>query len=205
MATATHLGDLTIEDAATESAGNWRDFDCFVWWRKDELESPDDWMIHYSHHRDSEILDQSNAEQIREALAPFTEGDDPDVVEESHSHWAVGHIDGFSMRVFKDGEITAAFRTFHGLMESLAGYPILDEEDFSNREYEATVENIVDAAWRLRDDYDLPENWQYEAYGWLSDHECRAIECCGDQGGYPSEESLRRAMDALFKRIAEVE
>jgi len=205
MATAIHLGDLTIEEAATESAGNWRDFDCFVWWRKDELESPDDWTIYYSKHRDSGLLDQSNSVQIRQALASFTEGDDPDVVEESHSHWAVGHIDGFSMRVFRDGEITEAFRTFHKLMESLAAYPILDEEDFSNREYEATVENIVDAAWRLRDDYDLPENWQYEVYGWLSDNECSEIECCGDQGGYPSEDSLGRAMDALFERIDEDE
>ncbi|MBI1249038.1 hypothetical protein GC197_14500 [bacterium] len=205
MATATHLGDMTIDEAANESAGNWRTFECFVWWRKDEIESPDDWMIHYSHHRDSGILDQSNAEQIREALAPFTEGDDPDVVEESHSHWAVGHIDGFSMRIFRDGEITEAFRTFHGLMESLATYPILDEEDFSNREYEATVENIVDAAWRLRDDYDLPEDWQYEVYGWLSDSECHEIESTSGQGGYPSEGSLRRAMDALFGRIEEGE
>lgn len=205
MATATHLGDMTLEEAANESAGNWRKFDCFVWWREDELDSPDHWMIHYLHHRDSGLLDQSNAEQISKALAPFTEGDDPDVVEESHSHWAVGHIDGFSMRVFKDGEITKAFRTFHGLMESLAAYPILDDEDFSNREYEATVENIVDAAWRLRDEYDLPENWQYEVYGWLSDHECSEIECTGDQGGYPSEDSLRRAMDALFERIEEDE
>lgn len=205
MATATHLGDLTIEEAAAESAGNWRDFNCFVWWRKDELDREEDWMIHYSHHRDSGLLDQSNAEQIRQALASFTEGDDPDVVEESHSHFLVGHIDGFSMRVFRDGEITEAFRTFHKLMESLAAYPILDEEDFSNREYEATVENIVDAAWRLRDDYDLPENWQYEVYGWLSDNECSEIECCGDQGGYPSEDSLRRAMDALFERIEDDE
>lgn len=205
MATATHLGDLTIEEAAAEAAGNWLDFDCFVWWREREMEDSDQWMIHYTHHRDSGILDQSNSEQIREALAPFTEGDDPDVVEESHSHWAVGHIDGFSMRVFKNGEITEAFRTFHKLMERITDYPILDEEDFSNREYEATVENIVDAAWRMRDDYELPENWQYEVYGWLSDHECHEIECCGDQGGYPSEESLRRAMDALFERVADEE
>ncbi len=205
MATATHLGDLTIEEAAAESAGNWRDFNCFVWWRKDELDREEDWMIHYSHHRDSGLLDQSNAEQIRQALASFTEGDDPDVVEESHSHWAVGHIDGFSLRVFKSGEITEAFRTFHELMESLAAYPILDEEDFSNREYEATVENIVDAAWRMRDDYELPDNWQYEVYGWLSDNECGEIECCGDQGGYPSEEALRRAMNGLFERIEEDE
>lgn len=201
MATATHLGDLTIEEAANESAGNWRSFDCFVWWREQELDAADDWMIHYSHHRDSGLLDQSNAEKIKEALAPFTDGDDPDVVEESHSHWAVGHIDGFSLRVFRNGEITEAFRTFHELMESLAAYPILDEEDFSSREYEATVENIVDAAWRLRDDYDLPENWQHEVFGWLSDHECHEIESTSDQGGYPSEDSLRRAMNALFERV----
>lgn len=201
MATATHIGDLTIEEATQQAAGNWRTFECFVWWREDELDRPDNWMIHYSHHRDSGILDQSNAAQISEALAPFTEGDNPDVVEESHSHWAVGHIDGFSMRVFKKGKITEAFRTFHKLMESLAAYPILDEQDFSNREYEATVENIVDAAWRIRDDYDLPDDWQYEVYGRLSDHECSEVEYCGDQGGYPSEKALRRAMDTLFERV----
>lgn len=202
MATATHLGDMTIEEAATESAGNWRDFDSFVWWREREIEDSDQWMMHYTHHRDSGLLDQSNAEQIRKALETFTEGDDPDVVEESHNHWAVGHIDGFSMRVFRNGQITEAFRTFHGLMERIANYPILDEDDFSTREYEATVENIVDAAWRLRDDYALPENWQYEVYGWLSDHECREIESSSDQGGYPSEESLRRAFTGLgFERM----
>ena len=201
MATVTHLGDMTIEEAAKEAAGNWRTFKCFVWWREREMNDSDQWMIHYTHHRDSGILDQSNAEQIRQALSQFTDGDDPDVIEESHSHWAVGHIDGFSLRVFRNGEITEAFRAFHGLMESLASYPILDEKDFSNREYEATVENIVDAAWRMRDDYDLPENWQYEVYGWLSDHECSEIESTSDQGGYPSEDSLRQAMNALFERV----
>lgn len=198
---ATHLGDTTIEEAAKQSAGNWRDFKCFVWWREREMEDADQWMIHYTHHRDSGVLDQSNAEQIRQALDQFTEGVVPDVVQESHNHWAVGHIDGFSLRVFRSGEITDAFRTFHELMERLAEYPILNEDDFSNREYEATVENIVNAAWRLRDDYELPENWQYEVYGWLSDRENHEVECCDDQGGYPSEDSLRRAMNALFQRL----
>ena len=36
----------------------------------------------------------SNADAIAEAMEPFTEGDDPDVVLEIHSHWAVGHVDG---------------------------------------------------------------------------------------------------------------
>jgi hypothetical protein len=201
MATATDLGELTLVEAATGAAGNWRDFDCFAWFRKGELDDPDQWTIHYTHHRDSGLLAQSNAEQFRKALEPFTEGDDPDVVEESHNHWAVGHIDGFSLRVFRDGTITEAFRTLHGLMESLAGYPVLDEEDFSKREYEATLENIVDAAWRLRHDYELPDAWQYEAYSWLSDHECSEIESRDDQGGYPSEDALRRCFEALgFER-----
>ncbi|MAX37656.1 MAG: hypothetical protein CME33_13950 [Gimesia sp.] len=203
MTTTTNIAEMTIEEAAMDAAGNWQTFDCFSWWREGDLDHPEDWMIHYTHHRDSGLLDQSNSEQIRKALEPFTEGDDPDVVEESHNHWAVGYIDGFSLRVVRDGEITEAFRTLHKLMESLEAYPILDEEDFSNRELEATVENIVDAAWRLRDEYDQPEDWQYEVYSWLSDHECNELENTSDQGGYPSEDSLRRAMDALFERIIE--
>lgn len=199
MSTIAELGDLTIEEAAEHSAGNWQRFDCFVWWRESDVESPEDWMIHYTHHRDSGLLDLSNAEHIRQELDRFAADDDPDVVFESHSHWAVGHIDGFSLRVFRDGEFTDAFRTFHQLMESLATYPILDEDDFSEREYEATVENIVHAAWSLADDFQLPEHWQYEVYGWLSDNECREIECTGDQGGWPSEDSLKRAMDDLFE------
>ncbi len=201
MAMATHLGDMTIEEAAKQSATNWRTFECFVWWRADELERPDEWMIHYTHHRDSGLLDQSNAEQIWQAIESFTGGNEPEVVEESHSHWAVGHIEGFSLRVFRHSKITEAFRAFQKLLESLAEYPILDEEEYSEREYEATVENIVDAAWRMGDDYDLPENWQCEVYGWLSDHECNELESTSDQGGYPSEDSLRRAMDALFQRV----
>ncbi len=202
MATATLLGDLELEEAATRSAGNWERFNCFVWWREQEMDDSDQWMIHYTHHRDSGLLDQSNATQIRKGLQSFTEGDDPDVIEESHNHWVVGYIDGFSLRVFRDGEITEAFRTFHQLMESLANYPILNDEDFSNREYEATVENIVSAAWRLKNEYELKDEWQYEAYSWLSDHECSAIESRSDQGGYPSEDALRRCFTALgFKQI----
>lgn len=154
----------TIEESAEQSAGNWREWECFVWWREDELESPNDWMIHYTHNRDSRLLDLSNAEQIRQALEKYTEGDDPDVVEESHTHWAVGHVDGFSLRVFKDGEITEAFRTLHDLMERLEEYPILDESDYSERETEATAENIIDAAWNLKDEYELPEDWHWEVY-----------------------------------------
>lgn len=192
----TRLGDLDLEDAAQEAAGNWKRFDCFVWYR-DDIDDADNWAIIYSHHRDSGLLDLSNAGVIAKALEPFTDGDDPDVVMESHNHWAVGHVDGFSIRVFRDGKITDAFRQYHELAESESQYPILDESDYSNREYEATVANIADAAWRLKDDFELPEDWQYEVYGWLSDNDPGEVENRDDQGGYPSERSLRNAFNAL--------
>ena len=130
-------------------------------------------------------------------MEPLTEDDDPDVVFESHNHWAVGHIDGFSIRVFRDSGITEAFTKYHELTERLTEYPVLDEDDYSQREFEATLENLTDAAWRLKDDYELPENWEGNVFDWFWEHNDRAVENTDDQGGYPSEESLQAAFDAL--------
>lgn len=198
---ANQIGELDLEDAAKHAAGNWQEFTCFVWYR-DDIADAASWAVIYTHHRDSGLLDRSNASVIARAMEQFADGDDPDVVMESHNHWAVGHIDGFSIRVFKGSQITDAFRKYHELAEAMACYPTLDEEDYGSREYEATVENIVDAAWRLKDDFELPEDWQYEAYGWLSDNDCGEIENSDDQGGYPSGSALRNAFGALgFRQL----
>lgn len=82
----TAIGVMTIEDAAREAAGNWERFTCFVWDRLHKLEDPNSWAIVYTHNRDSRLLDLSNADAIAKAMEPYTEGDDPDVVMESHSH-----------------------------------------------------------------------------------------------------------------------
>ncbi len=198
----TMLGELTLENAAKEAAGNWQRFESFCWFREQEIEQPEDWAIIYTHSRDSRLLDQSNADAIAEAMEPFTDGDDPDVVMESHTHWAVGHVDGFSIRVYRNGEITEAFKTYHDLCEQMDGYPILDEEDYSNREYEATLENISDAAWRVKHEFTLPEGWEGDVYSWLSDNRQRGVENRDDQGGYPEEDDLRAAFDALgYERV----
>jgi len=169
----SRIGELDLKEAAEQAAGNWCHFQCFVWYR-DDIDDGENWAIIYTHNRDSGLLDQSNASVIEKALESFTEvdDDDPDVVMESHNHWAVGHVDGFSIRVFHDGQITDAFRKYHELAERLAEYPILNEEDYSNRELEATIENIGDAAWRVKEEYELPDDWQWEVYGWLSDNRC---------------------------------
>ena len=159
--------------------------------------TPENWAIIYTHNRDSGLLAQSNADAINKAMEPFTDTDDPDVMFESHDHWACGHVDGFSIRVYRCGQITEAFRTYHEITEQLADYPILDEGDYSERELEATLENITDAAWELKHEYELPDGWESEVYSWLSDSRSSTIENRDDQGGYPEENDLRAAFDAL--------
>jgi hypothetical protein len=124
------------------------------------------------------------------------------VVFESHAHWAVGHVDGFSIRVYRDGEITDAFRTYHALCEQQADYSVLDENDYTEREHEATLDNVVDACWRLKSHYELPDGWDTEVYSWLSDHRPGSVENRDDRGGYPGETDLQDAFDTLgYERV----
>ena len=191
------VGEMTLEDAAKEAAGNWQKFESFCWFRESEIADPDNWAIIYTHNRDCGLLDQSNADAIAEAMEPFTEGDDPDVVMESHDHWAVGHVDGFSIRVYRNGEITEAFKTYHDLMEQMDGYPILDEEDYSNRELRRPWKTSVTPHGGSSTNTNLPEGWESEVFSWFWDHRQSAVENRDDQGGYPEEDDLRAAFDAL--------
>lgn len=182
------------DDMAEELAGNWQKFDSFGWSRRHELDDPDNWTIVYTKNRDSDLLTLSNAACIALDLAPFTEGDDPDVVEEHHGHWAVGWVDGYSIRVRKpDGSYTPAFLKWVELSVALASYPVLNDEDFSEREYEDTLSNIMDVGRNLVRD-GAPEDWVESVYDVLPDSE---KEPCNGGGGYPSEESVREALESL--------
>ena len=61
------LGEIDLEEAAEQAAGNWRKFQCFVWYR-DEIQDAENWAIVYTNHRDSGLLDQSNAAAIQKEL-----------------------------------------------------------------------------------------------------------------------------------------
>jgi hypothetical protein len=191
------IDELTIEDAAREAAGNWRTWTCFVWDRRREIDDPESWSLVYTHNRDSGLRDHSNAGFIARVLRPFSEIETPDLVFETHHHWAVGWVTGFSIRVYRDAQITKGFETYHGLMERLGAYSILDESDYSRREYEATIDNIGDAAWRIKSQYQLHDGWEAEVYEWLSTHRPAALENKDDRGGYPSEQDLQLACEAL--------
>jgi hypothetical protein len=124
------------------------------------------------------------------------EGDDPPVVPETHSHWANGYIEGFSIRVFEsDGSITPAFEEWCRIQDDLDGYPLLDESDLSERELEATLLNYGHEMWRHNN---LPNGWEAEVYSWFSDHGLdRYIESRDDQGGWADEEAILEALRDL--------
>ncbi len=197
MRTHTVIDWSDLEVAAKELAGNWREFDSFAWHRAYDLDDADAWMLWYSSSRDAGLLEQSNEKSINERLQPFADGDDPDIVFERHSHWAVGYVDGFSIRVHRpDGSITDAFREFCSIKEQLDAYPVLDEQDYSDREYEATLENYRSEMWRHRND--LPDGWETKVYAWFSDHnQYRHTENRDDRGGWASEAAILEALQDL--------
>jgi hypothetical protein len=129
---------------AREAAGNWKSFDSFDWFAEPEDE-PESWAIVYTHNRDSGIADRCNAEVIAEALAGF----DEDVKPESHGHFLCGWIDGFAIRVYRNGEITEAFKRYHELTARLDDCACLDEMRLSEMEAEESAEGWND--WARRD------------------------------------------------------
>ena len=186
------LGEMELVAAAKAAAGNWKTFESFAWHR--DLNDADQWTIIYTHNRDSGLLDQSNTAAIDKAMEPFLGGD---VASEHHYHWACGWIDGYSIRVYRRGRITKAFKAYHELARRMADYPLLDESDYSSREYEATIDNLADASWKLKNEYQLPRHWEGDVYDWLADNNSGALENRDDQGGYPSDDQLRAAFEAL--------
>ena len=65
------IGEMTLEDAAKEAAGNWQKLESFCWFRERDIDEPENWAIIYTHNRDCGLLDQSNAEAIAEAMEPL--------------------------------------------------------------------------------------------------------------------------------------
>jgi hypothetical protein len=197
MATARDIDWSDLGAAAKQLAGNWRDYDCFAWSRGYDLDDADKWCIWYTSSRDSGLLERSNEKAINERLRPFSQGDEPDLVFETHSHWAVGYLDGFSLRVFRpDGTVTPAFQEFCCIKQALEAYPILNEQDYSDMEWQATLENYANEMWQERKE--LPEGWEGEVYCWFSNN-CmdEFIENRDDRGGWAPKERISEALQAL--------
>ena len=198
------LLDMTDEEAAKAAAGNWKDsggLQHFVWFRASELKHPERWMISNYSARDGGLIEQSNASVIENTMRRFTTGRHPTAVFERFSDDLFGHRNALSILVYTDkGKLTKAFLTYLELHRQLENYPLLDETDYSQREYDATCENIQDGEHGCLDEYDLPEDWVEQVYSWFSDNDDRAIENTDDTGGYPSPAQLLAAVEGLKYR-----
>jgi hypothetical protein len=177
--------------AAAHFANNHANYDSFAWFS--EPEDSKNWTLYYTQNRDSGLLDQSNAAQIDKRLEKFLKHDCL-IRAEHHSHWACGWVEGYAIRVYTPkGRITKVFMEFLEILREMDNYPVLNEDDWTNREYEATIASIREIGRRMVNE-NAPEDWPYEVYSALPDSE---KEPKGDQGGYPSDESVKAALTRL--------
>jgi hypothetical protein len=175
---------------------NWRRRDSFVWWAQPD--DADEFGLWVLSHRDSGLIDQSNGAVIRKRLAQHEASGD--VIFFGCSHWLVGSTEEMAVRVYVPGtrQTTAAFEALAEMVEACEGYPILDESDYSDREYASALEGIeVMAAGEIDLPDGLPADWKDEVYSWLSDNEPTELENTDDRGAFPSADSIGRALVAL--------
>lgn len=182
-------------DYAKELMNNHASFTSFGW--EGRPEDAEKVGIYYYLSRDSRLLEESNAAVLEEVLDPYTGSleDGEDIEIQSHGHWACGWIQGFVVRVEDDkGEFTPGFLKLVECLLSLADYPVLSDEDYSEREYNATLVNIGDYS-RLTVE-GIEEGWESAVFSCIWDIDETELENCDDQGGYPSEEVV---VDALAR------
>ena len=89
-------------------------------------------FVFLGRHRDSDIITESNFNVALERLGG--ESDTVKVVRESH--WAVGWVEWIAIHE-SDNE---ALELARDMVDSLNDYPILNESDFSGREWDAAHE-----------------------------------------------------------------
>ena len=183
---------LDYESLAKEAAGNWRKFQSFGW--HNQPEDADRYAIFNLSNRDSRLREQSNHAAIAKQMKPYI--DRGTAWEEEHSHFGYGYVNALVIKVLDSkGKPTKAFQAYCDIQASLENYPVLDDEDYSRREYEATLDNIRNEGQRILDHQ--PNGWEKEIYRWLSKNNPAAIENRDDQGGYPNHEEIMIAATAL--------
>ena len=94
-----------------------------------------DWVIVTTRNRDSNLLDESNWDAFISALG----GESETVAIERSSHFLCGWVEYMVI----DPTATDKLEIANKLLERMEDYPVLDEEDFSSREWD----NYQDA-WR---------------------------------------------------------
>lgn len=113
-----------------------------------ECHSAGDWMTYMlpdMGNPQAKILDESNADKMREELGPF--------VRDSEALWSVGGNRMAIRMVDAQGRYTKAYSVLCSLRCALEDYPILCEHDYSERQCEAIGDEWERACLRDRVEY----------------------------------------------------
>lgn len=101
----------SVKELAKKWVGNWKEFKGLGWEGAYKLEDPENWAVYCTHTRDSPTREVSRGHRVEAALGTFLVKDkDPDARLERFRHWGCGWIDAVSVRVYRDGAITKAFK-----------------------------------------------------------------------------------------------
>jgi hypothetical protein len=109
--------EMRTFDAMHKAAGS-----CVYWGERG------DWLVVAGRSRESDALEESNFRSILKRLG----GEGDTVAVEHETHWAVGWVE--HMLVHPDDAERVKIAT--DIHDALEGYPVVDEEDFSNLEHE---------------------------------------------------------------------
>jgi hypothetical protein len=118
----------------------------------------------YGIHRDSDLLSQSNWEVVHTMIDAAGLSDS--FPEYTSNHWAVGWVTSLCINLTTEsGELnTPALEFWAGILERLENYPVLDEEHYSNLEYEDLIQTIENCyRWQIESAtiIELPDDWAY--------------------------------------------
>lgn len=138
----THLQKWTSADPIVGTTGNYMG----TRW--------DDYYVGPARTRDSEVLEQSNFDVTLRELGGES---DPEVVVAGTNHWAVGWVD----RILVHKDAYDKLRILDAIAEKLEDYPVLDEEDFSEREWKEREDSFE--SWGRKEIEDIFEDALPEA------------------------------------------
>lgn len=181
--------------------------ECFATTFDEYVENPKEWYRLTTHTRDSRLLELSNAEYINSILEVFytdeekereTKGDKQEVCcPFAHFCSLVGKRYGWWIRLKKDGKVTDLARVVYEKIEkAYSEYPVLDEDGYSKKEYEAALESIKNEIPYSLSNYTVtPE----EIFTYIWGKDSNLLENIDDNGAYVEDYVIADAMWFLEK------
>jgi hypothetical protein len=162
------------------------------------------WYSSLGQHRDSTLLDQSNFDVAWNRLNEFSKhltipGDDNHPECDScqiirANHWAVGWVESI---IIHPSDVSAV-KEAELIQEDMSNYPVLDDEDYSDREYQATMENILSSLRMLG--FGADESLGKNIYNWLRDNDDYSLENSDDTGAWVPDNVIMEAIEGICQK-----